>query len=107
MNGDENDPFLTSRGFNITKDLITWIDTNHTGNSDLIITLQRIGNRLTRINLTVMQKQNLVKKALYNLFKKKGFVQFYSGSLEKLNEYCQGLEKEGRKHSSGILLEPA
>jgi hypothetical protein len=107
MNGDENDPFLTSRGFKITKDLITWIDTNHAGKSDLVIILQRIGNRLTRINLTVMQKQNVIKKILYNLFKKKGFVQFYGGSVEKLNEYCKGLEKEGRKHSSGILLEPA
>ncbi len=106
MNGDESDPFLTSRGFNITKDLITWIDTNHTGKFDLVITLQRIGNRLTRINLTVMQRQNIIKKLLYNLFKKKGFVQFYNGSLNKLNEYCLGLEKEGRKHSSGILLEP-
>ncbi|MCF7568706.1 hypothetical protein L3X37_10040 [Sabulilitoribacter arenilitoris] len=42
MNEDENDPFLTSHNFKITKDLITWIDTNHTGKSDLIITLQRI-----------------------------------------------------------------
>ncbi len=107
MNGDENDPFLTSHSFEITKDLITWVDTNHTGKSDLVITLQRIGNSLTRINLTVMQKQNLVKKILYDLFQKKGFVQFYGGSLEKLNKYCTGLEKKGQKHSSGILLEPA
>jgi len=107
MNGDENDPFFTSRGFKITKDLITWIDTNHTGKFDLVITLQRIGNRLTRINLTVMHKQNLIKKVLYNLFKRKGFVQFFSGSLEKLSKYCQELEREGRGHSSGILLEPA
>ena len=107
MNGDETDPFLTSRGFKITKDYITWIDTNHAEESDLVITLRRIGNRLTRINLTVMQRQNLFKKILYNLFKKKGFVQFFSGSLKKLNEYCQRLEKEGKRHSSGILLEPA
>ncbi|WP_298237719.1 DUF2652 domain-containing protein [uncultured Algibacter sp.] len=107
MNGDENDPFLTSHNFDITKDFITWIDTNHTGQSDLIITLQRIGNNLTRINLTAMQKQNLIKKMIYNLFYKKGFVQFYSGSLDKLDQYCQSLRASGKKHSSGILLEPA
>ncbi|MCF7568707.1 hypothetical protein L3X37_10045 [Sabulilitoribacter arenilitoris] len=54
-----------------------------------------------------MQKQNFIKKILYNLFKKKGFVQFYGGSLENLSEYCKNLEKEGQGHSSGILLEPA
>lgn len=106
MNGDESDPFLTSRNFKISKDHITWIDTNHVEKSDVVITLQRIGNRLTRINLTIMKKQNIIKKILYNLFKKKGFAQFLSGSLEKLNDYCQSLEKEGKKHSSGILLEP-
>lgn len=107
MNGDDNDPFLTSHDFNITKDFITWIDTNHTGKSDLIITLKRIGNNLTRINLTAMQKQNLIKKMMYTLFYKKGFVQFYSGSLDKLNQYCQSLRASGKRHSSGILLEPA
>ena len=107
MNGDENDPFLTSHSFKITKDLITWTDTNHTGKSDLVITLRRIGNRITRVNLTVLQKQNPIQKILYNLFKKKGFIQFYGGSLEKLNKYCQQMEKEERKHSSSILLEPA
>ncbi len=107
MNGDENDPFLTSRNFEISKDLITWIDTNHTAKSDLLITLRRIGNRLTRVNLTVLQKKNPIKKTFYNLFKKKSFVQFYGSSLAKLNEYCQGLVKEGSSHSSGILLKPA
>ncbi len=107
MNGDENDPFITSHNFKISRDLITWTDTNHTGNSNLVITLRRIGNSLTRINLTVLQRQTPFYKIYYNLFKKKGFVQFYGGSLEKLKEYCQTLEKEGRGHSSGILLEPA
>lgn len=107
LNGDENDPFLTSHSFKITRDLITWIDINHTWQSNLVITLQRIGNRLTRINLTVLQRQNSIKKIFYNFFKKKGFVQFYSGSLKKLNEYCQDLEREEQGHSSGILLEPA
>jgi hypothetical protein len=107
MNGDENDPFITSHSFKITRDLITWTDTNHTGKSNMVVTLRRIGNRLTRTNLTVLQRQNPIKKILYNLFKKKGFVEFYGGSLKKLTEYCQDLEREGRRHSSGILLEPA
>jgi len=107
MNDDENDPFFTSHGFKINRDLITWIDTNHTWKFDLVFTIRRIGNSLTRVNLAVFQRQNPIRKIRFNLFKKKGFVQFYSGSLKKLNEYCQDLEKEGREHSSGILLEPA
>ncbi len=107
MNGDENDPFLTSHSFDISKDLITWTDTNHVDKSNMFVTLLRIGSHQTKVNLTVFQRQNPIKKIFYNLFKKKGAVQFFSGSLKKLNEYCLNLEKEGRGHSSGILLEPA
>ena len=107
MNGDENDPFFISHSFKINKDLITWTDTNHVGKFNMITTLLRIGSHITRVNLTVLQRQNPIKKIFYNLFKKKGLVQFFSGSLKKLNEYCQNLEREGRGHSSGILLEPA
>ncbi len=107
MNGDENDPFITSHNFKISRDRITWTDTNHTGKSDLIITLERVENGLTRINFTVLQKQNFISKIFYNLFKKDGFVEFYGGSLIKLKEYCEDLEREGRGHSSGVLLEPA
>ena len=56
MNGDESDPFITSHSFKISKDLITWTDTNHTGKSNMVITLRRIGNRLTRTNLTILQR---------------------------------------------------
>ncbi|GAA3579313.1 DUF2652 domain-containing protein [Snuella lapsa] len=107
MNEDENDPFFTSHSFEISKDLIIWIDTNHTHEANMVVTLRRIGNRLTRTNLTVLKKINPLKKILFNLFMKKGFVQFYDTSLKKLNVYCQDLQKKGLKHSSGILLEPA
>jgi len=106
MNGDENDPFLTSHSFKIAKDVITWTDTNHAEKSNLVITLRRIGNSITRMYITVLQRQNPIQKILYNLIKKKGVVQFFSGSLIKLNEYCQDLEKNGRGHSTSILLEP-
>lgn len=106
MNEDENDPFLTSHSFQINRDLITWTDTNHIGQFNLVISLQRIGDRLTRTNLTVLQKQNPIKRILYNLLRKKGFAQFYEGSLKKLDEYCMSLQKEGKQHTAGILLEP-
>ena len=107
MNGDDSDPFITSHNFKITKDLITWIDTNHTWKSDLIITLQRIGNKMTRINMVVMQRQNLIQRMIYNTFKKKGIAQFFEGSLIKLNTYCKELQSEGRDHTSRLLLEPS
>ncbi|WP_242155908.1 DUF2652 domain-containing protein [Aestuariivivens sediminis] len=106
MNDDESDPFFTSHSFNITKDFITWIDTNHTDNANMVVTLRRIGNRLTRTNLTILKKLNPIKKLLFNVFMKKGFVQFYNTSLVKLDNYCQDLQKKGQQHSSGILLEP-
>jgi len=107
MNGDDSDPFLTSHSLNVNKDLITWTDTNHAAKFNVVFSLQRIGNRLTRTNLTILQKQNPLQRIYYNLFKKKMFAQFYGGSLENLNKYCKQLEEEGKNHSSGILLEPA
>jgi hypothetical protein len=107
MSGDESDPFLTSHSFDVSKDLITWTDTNHTLNANQVFTLRRIGNRLTRITLTVFQRQNIIQKILFTLFKKKGFVQFFAGSLEKLAEYCKTLESTGSKHPASVLLEPA
>ncbi|WP_242202073.1 DUF2652 domain-containing protein [Aestuariivivens insulae] len=106
MNEDENDPFFTSHSFKITKDLITWIDTNHTHDANMVVTLRRIGKGLTRTNLTVLKKINPLKKILFNLFMKKGFVQFYDASLKKLDTYCQGLQQKGKNHTTSILLEP-
>ncbi len=107
MNEDESDPFLTSHSFDINKDLITWTDTNHTAKFNLVITLQRIGNQLTRTNLTVIKKQNPIQKILYRFFKKKVHLGFFNGSLEKLNNYCLEIGKDDSLYSPGILLEPA
>ncbi len=107
MNEDETDPFITSHSFKISKDHITWVDTNHTGGTNLVITLRRIGNRLTRVHFNVFLKLNPIQKIIFNLFKKKDLTAFFGGSLKRLNEYCTTLDKEGIGHSSGILLEPA
>ncbi|UKM65937.1 DUF2652 domain-containing protein [Flavobacteriaceae bacterium GSB9] len=106
MNGDEKDPFFTSHSFKITKDFITWIDTNHTFNADMVVSLKRLGKDETKTHITVLKKLNPIKKLLYNLFMKKSFTQFYIASLNKLNTYCIDLKKRGEKHPAGILLEP-
>ena len=107
MNGDESDPFLTSHSFEINPDLITWTDTNHTANINFAFALQRVGNRLTRVHLTGLKKQNAFQKLYQKYFKKIGFDQLFSAAFVNLNEYCMELLKEGRKHSAGILLKPA
>ena len=107
MNGDENDPFFTSHTFNITKDFITWIDTNHTQKANMVVTLKRLENRRTDMNITLMQKQNVIKNSIFNLFMKKRFIKFYELSFQKLDTYCTDLENKGSTHVAGILLAPA
>lgn len=107
MSGDDSDPYFTSHGFEISKDQIIWTDTNHTWNFDLVMTLRRIENEKTQFNISIFQKQNLIQKILFKYSKKKKLAGFYSGSLQKLNEYYQGLKAKGEGHSVRILLEPA
>lgn len=107
MGGGDQDPFFVSHGFDISRDFITWTDTDPRTNTSLVIQLRRIGKGLTRASITTMAKQNFFKKIMYNLFEKKKYARFFGGSLEKLNEYCQDLRREKRRHPSSILLEPA
>jgi hypothetical protein len=59
------------------------------------------------VTLTKLSKHNLVKRLLYRFYQKKGEIQFFSSSFEKLDEYCQDKLREGTGHTSNILLEPS
>jgi hypothetical protein len=106
INEDGSGPYFISHDFDIGRDLITWTDTNPAEKFSLVFTFRRIGN-LTRLNLTVLAKRNLLQRLRYHFFQKKEQIQFFSSSFEKLDEYCQDKLREGTGHISNILLEPS
>ena len=52
-------------------------------------------------------KRNLWQRLRYQFFQKEKQIQFFTGSLEKLEEHCQDLLREGTGHHTNILLEPS
>ena len=107
MNEDGSGPFFTSHDFKISKDLITWTDTDPVAKMSLVITFRRIGSQMTRMKITVLATHTLFSRIMYLLRGRKKQFQFFSASLAKLNDYCQDLLREGKGHASSILLEPA
>lgn len=107
LNEDGSGLFFISHDFDIGRDLITWTDTNPIDKYSLVFTFRRIGSQLTRVTLTKLAKLNFLKRLLYRFFQKKGEIQFFSSSFEKLDEHCQDLLREGTGHTSNILLEPS
>ncbi len=104
---DGSGPYFISHDFDIGRDLITWTDTNPAAKYSLVFTFRRIGNQLTRLTLTVLAKRNAWQRLRHQLFQKKKQIQFFTGSLEKLEEHCQDLLREGTGHHTKILLEPS
>ncbi len=107
INEDGSGPYFISHDFDIGRDLITWTDTNPTDEFSLVFTFRRIGNQLTRLNLTVLAKRNLLQRFWYQLFQKQKQIQFFTDSLGKLEEHCQDRLREGSGHQINILLEPS
>ncbi len=107
LNEDGSGLYFISHDFDLSRDIITWTDTNPIDKFSLVFTFRRIGSHLTRVTLTKLSKHNFLKRLLYGFYQKKGEIQFFSSSFEKLDDYCQDKLREGTGHTSNILLEPS
>ena len=106
MNADGSGPGFVSHGFSVDRDKVNWTDTNIGHGYSLIFTFQRIGKQLTRVNVTVVAKRNLFAQFKFNMFQKKGQIQWFNGSLANLNTYCKQLLNEGERPPANIVLYP-
>ena len=106
MKGDKSDPFFVSHNFEMSKERITFTDTDQREGICIVFTLRRVSDQLTRIEMHTFMKRNFFKEWMFNLFMKKKYLQKDKDSLNQLNGYCKKLVQEGKQHSSQILLEP-
>ena len=107
INNNAKDPLIVSHDFEKRGNLITFTDTDQKEGLCTVYTLRKIGPKLTRLHLTLFIKQNVLRKALFNLFLRKKFENINKISFQNLNDYCRNLVQEGKNHPSQILLEPA
>lgn len=103
INNNEKDPFIVTHDFKISRDLITFTDTNNQGIVTVCL-LRRIDHQRTHTELKFFMKPNFIKKTLFNLFMKKKFVKELNESLDNLDTYCAQLAREGRQHPNHIEL---
>ena len=105
--GNEIDPFFTSHTFDINRDKITWIETDPNQKMDIVITLVKIGNKLTRVTYNAFIKAHFFRKFMYKWKESKPLASWISGNLENLNQMCKELQEDGNQHEEGIMLEPS
>jgi hypothetical protein len=105
--GNEVDPFFTSHTFDINRDKITWIETDPNQKMDIVITLTKIGEKLTRVTYNAFIKANFFRKLMYKWREEKPLAGWISSNLENLNALCIKMQEEGQQHEERIMLEPA
>lgn len=108
MGQEENDPYFISHDFKIAENKVTWTETNHKVNWDVVIMLERIGKQLTRIHYTFFVKPNLFARLNFRYKHKKMLDGWVSGNFKNLDAYCKSLVAEGKNHPEQITIrEPA
>ena len=103
---NKNPPFFVSHDFEISKERITFTETERRDGICIVYTLLRVSDQLTRMESHTFMKRNFFKEILFRLFMKKKFMQIEEASYHKLNAYCKKLAQEGKHSPSQILLEP-
>ena len=69
----------------------------------MVYTLWREEENLTRMSADGYMKKNVLKRLFFHLFLKKKFQRVYAQTWQNLQQYCQGLLNEGKKHHNLIL----
>jgi len=100
----ESDPFFVAHDFNVSNDLVTFVETNHKDGHASVYYLRRLGKALTKVEVTYIAKPNPIKKLIFNLLIKKKLEKITADQLGNLNNYCKKLVAEGKQHPNHIEL---
>ena len=104
MSGTDQDPFFISHDFNVGKDVVTWVDSDHKAKMNLVIRLERKEENLTRVIYTFLIPSNLLARLMFRFKAKKMLSGWMTGNFKNLDEYCQQLISEGKEHHAQIEI---
>ena len=103
----ESDPFMYSHDFDISDNLITFVESNERHGNSTIFTFRRIGKGLTKVETTIVAIPNPIKMLMFNILMKKKLDKLIAHQLENLNDYCKTLVAEKKPHPNHIELKLA
>lgn len=92
----EKDPYFVSHHFDVLKDVITWVESDHNAKWNVVIKLERIGKQLTRIYYTFFIPSNFIYRMKFNFKNKKMLDGWVSGNFKNLDALCRKLMSEGK-----------
>ncbi len=104
MSGTPKDPSFVSHKFDVSKDVVTWVESDHRAKWDVVLRLQRIGKQLTRVHYTFFVKPNLIQRLMFKYKTKNMLAGWVAGNLKTLDAYCRALVQEGKEHPNQITL---
>ena len=105
IDGTDKDPFSISHSFNVSKDFITWTESNQSQEVNSIISLRRIDDENSSI-IQILQLNPTFLLRLVIPFLKPSFRKKMARSQKTLRLYCENLFREGKEHKSQVLIEP-
>jgi len=105
IDGTDKDPFSISHSFNVSKDFITWTESNQSQEVNSIISLRRIDDENSSIIQILQLNPNFLLRLVIP-FLKPSFRKKMARSQKTLRLYCENLFREGKEHKSQVLIEP-
>ena len=107
MKGTEKDPFVYSHSFDVGNDYVTFTDTEPRMGWSNVFTLRRIGPSSTRMESHMFIKDSVVLRLFFRLFMMRKMKENDAASARQLNAFCKTLLREGRGHTSRVMLKPS
>lgn len=100
-----NGPISVSHDTQLSKDLVTFTETNIQRTECTVYTLRRLDDHRTEVTCTEFRKRNALPNLLFQLFQKQPHIHSLQKTLANLNGYCSALLNEGKAHHYRIVLE--
>lgn len=100
-----NGPVIVSHNTQISKDLITFSETDTKRSFCAVYTLRKIDDKRTKISCTCFMKKNIIMNLIFRLFMKQKYYNSYEKTWMNLNGYCKSLLNEGKAHQYRIVLD--
>lgn len=104
IGGEKSEHEVYTHDFRRQGEVINFTDSNLKDGQCSVFTLRQLGPSLTRISMDCYMKRNWFKLTMFNLMMKKKFLQLTNESWGILDDYCQELLKNGKRHSSQVVL---
>jgi hypothetical protein len=98
-------PIMVTHNAKISRDLITFTETNSKREFCSVYTLRRIGGSQTSLDCHCFMRKNFIRNLGFRLLYKRKVDEVYRKTWKNLNDYCKNLITTGKDHQFRIVLD--